>query len=591
MLNLTRAFYVVVGLALLSLAALGYEYFNMRQNAIRINEATRIMIRDQQLAVQLRSSTDDLTTMARSYAATGLKKFKDHYEAIVAIREGKQERPEEYYNTYWDYLNADKPVPNPALAPARAFIDIIKDPTSGFTNEEEKLAEKVLEESGNLSVFEREAFKLAEAGNHAAAIERLFNPEYFEHKYHIMDTIHKFNDAVRERAEKNEADSLRAQRRSQVMFLFIFISSLILMGVAATLNVIEQRRALAASAAEHRKAAEENEQLNNSVINILQAVNQLSQRDLTARAPVTEDVIGTVSDSINALTDETARVLSGVTDIAGQVAEVSNTVKARAEEVTRVAMAGRTGLDQMMEALLEATQATNQVAALAEQSNEFTTEATDVIDTSLNTVTETVRDMESIRETIAETEKRIKRLGERSQEISGIVNLINTIAERTHVLALNASMQAAVAGEAGRGFAVVAEEVQRLAESARNATEQIGTLVNNIQVETNETINTVNRTIEQVVVGSEQAQKAGEQMRRTQEITAQLVQQVHSIAGAAEQQKTMSGLLLEAVQNVTQTNQDAAEQIQAQNKETDSLIEAARQLVDSVSVFKLPQAA
>lgn len=591
MFNLTRAFYVAVGLVALFLALLGYEYFNMRQNAIEINQATRIMIRDQELAVQLRSSTDDLTTMARSYAATGDKKFLEHYNAIVDIREGKRPRPVEYYNTYWDYLNAGKPVPIPDLGEARAFIDIIKDPEAGFTPEEEKLAEEVLEESGHLVEIEREAFKLAEAGNNAAAVAKLFNPEYFEHKYHTMDAVHRFNDAVRERAEGNEARALAAQGRSQFRFLFLFISSLILIGVAASLNVMDHRHTLAASIEEHRKAAEENENLNNSVINILQAVNQLSQRDLTARAPVTEDVIGTVSDSINALTDETARVLIGVTDIAGHVAEVSNSVKNRADEVTRVAMEGASGLDQMMDALMEATQATNQVAALAEQGDEFTAEATQVTDSALNTVAETVRDMEAIRETIAETEKRIKRLGERSQEISGIVNLINTIAERTHVLALNASMQAAVAGEAGRGFAVVAEEVQRLAESSRNATEQIGTLVNNIQVETNETINTVNRTIEQVVVGSEQAQKAGEQMRRTQEITSQLIDQVRSIAGAAAQQKTMSGLLLEAVQNVTASNMAAREEVLAQNKETDALIEAARQLVDSISVFKLPQAA
>ena len=152
-------------------------------------------------------------------------------------------------------------------------------------------------------------------------------------------------------------------------------------------------------------------------------------------------------------------------------------------------------------------------------------------------------------------------------------------------------MQAAVAGEARRGFAVVAEEVQRLAESSRNATEQIATLVNNIQVETNETINTVNKTIEQVVAGSEQAQKAGEQMRRTQEITAQLVEQVRHIAGASEQQKAMSAQLLEAVQKIGSSTENTAEQIQAQNRETDSLLDTARQLVDSVSVFKLPQAA
>ncbi|MDO5653756.1 MAG: methyl-accepting chemotaxis protein, partial [Brachymonas sp.] len=215
-------------------------------------------------------------------------------------------------------------------------------------------------------------------------------------------------------------------------------------------------------------------------------------------------------------------------------------------------------------------------------------QATEVTNNALGTVNDTVKGMESIRETIAETEKRIKRLGERSQEISGIVNLINTISERTHVLALNASMQAAVAGEAGRGFAVVAEEVQRLAESSRNATQQIATLVGNIQLETNETINTVNQTIGQVVQGSEQAQRAGEQMRRTQEITAQLVSQVQTIAQASEQQKIVSNQLLEAAQQIGGSLVETAEQIEAQNKETETLQNAASRLVESVTVFKLP---
>jgi methyl-accepting chemotaxis protein len=196
--------------------------------------------------------------------------------------------------------------------------------------------------------------------------------------------------------------------------------------------------------------------------------------------------------------------------------------------------------------------------------------------------------MESIREMIAETEKRIKRLGERSQEISGIVNLINTIAERTHVLALNASMQAAVAGEAGRGFAVVAEEVQRLAESSRNATQQISTLVNNIQLETNETISTVNRTIGQVVHGSELVQKAGEQMHLTQEITGELVEQVRRIAGTTELQKEMSAALRQSVQRLGQSNERTAQQIDTQSRETQTLMDSAQQLIESVSVFKLP---
>ncbi|MDP3702192.1 MAG: methyl-accepting chemotaxis protein [Hylemonella sp.] len=340
-----------------------------------------------------------------------------------------------------------------------------------------------------------------------------------------------------------------------------------------------------------RKAEAENERLNQSVISILESVHQLAQKDLTVRAPVTADVIGTVSDSINALTDETSRVLQGVSQIAGSVALASDKVRSQAEMVSRTAEDERSSVGRMIESLTHATQTMNQVAALAEQSNNSANKATAVTETALEAVNGTVKGMESIRETIAESEKRIKRLGERSQEISGIVNLINTISERTHVLALNASMQAAVAGEAGRGFAVVAEEVQRLAESSRTATQQISTLVNNIQLETNETIGTVNRTISQVVQGSEQAQKAGEQMRMTQKITAELVAQVKRIAEVSEEQREMSAGLLASVQYIGKSTERTADQISAQNRETESLLQSARRLVESVNVFKLPKLA
>lgn len=351
-----------------------------------------------------------------------------------------------------------------------------------------------------------------------------------------------------------------------------------------TVNSLLQERIAA-----QQKAEAENESLNNSVISILQAVHQLSQRDLTAKAPVTQDIIGTVSDSINLLTDETSKVLHGVTHIAGQVEDASGKVKSQAALVTSTAEDERKSVAEMVDSLADATQQMNQVAALAEQSGRSAERATAATDTALETVNNTVKGMESIRETIAETEKRIKRLGERSQEITGIVNLINTISERTHVLALNASMQAAVAGEAGRGFAVVAEEVQRLAESSRNATQQIGTLVSNIQLETNETISTVNRTIGQVVQGSEQAQKAGDQMRLTQEITGELVAQVRRIAASSEQQKDRSAQLLQSVQRIGQSTERTGQQIDAQNRETDTLQAAARRLVESVNVFKLPK--
>jgi methyl-accepting chemotaxis protein len=335
-------------------------------------------------------------------------------------------------------------------------------------------------------------------------------------------------------------------------------------------------------------AERENEDLNNSVVQLLQAVAQLSNKDLTAKAPVTANVIGTVSDSINLLAHETGRVLSEVTSIAAQVKLSTERVKRQGESVTATAAAERSDVERAGENLANASKIMTQVAELAAASNRAAEQATTSTITALGSVNETVKGMEGIRESIAEAEKRIKRLGERSQEITGIVNLINTIAERTHVLALNASMQAAAAGDAGRGFAVVAEEVQRLAESSRQATQQIAQLVNNIQIETADTINTVNKTIAQVVLGSEIAARSGAQMRETQQSTASLVELVKRITSSAQVQMKITTELRNRVHQIGASTEKTAAEILLQSEATADLSKSADRLVESVRVFKLP---
>jgi len=335
-------------------------------------------------------------------------------------------------------------------------------------------------------------------------------------------------------------------------------------------------------------AERENEDLNNSVVQLLQAVAQLSNKDLTAKAPVTANVIGTVSDSINLLAHETGRVLSEVTSIAAQVKLSTERVKRQAESVNATAAAERSDVERASENLANANKVMTQVAELAAASNRAAEQATTSTTSALGAVNESVKGMEGIRESIAESEKRIKRLGERSQEITGIVNLINTIAERTHVLALNASMQAAAAGDAGRGFAVVAEEVQRLAESSRQATQQIAQLVNNIQIETSDTINTVNKTISQVVAGSELAARSGQQMRETQQSTASLVELVKRITSSAQVQMKITTELRNRVHQIGASTEKTAAEILLQSEATADLSKSADRLVESVRVFKLP---
>jgi twitching motility protein PilJ len=213
----------------------------------------------------------------------------------------------------------------------------------------------------------------------------------------------------------------------------------------------------------------ENERLNNSVIALLRSVSQLGQGDLTVRVPVHEDITGALGDAINHMSESIGKTLA------------------------------------------QASASSERVVATSRQTRDITRE-------SRETVLGTAQGMNEMRATIQETAKRIKRLGERSQEIGGIVKLIDTIAERTNMLALNANMQAAQAGEAGRGFMVVAAEVQRLAENAKDAAHQIEKLVGNIQVETGDTIAAMDQAIEEVVEGSELAERAASQMKRNEEM-------------------------------------------------------------------------
>jgi methyl-accepting chemotaxis protein len=216
----------------------------------------------------------------------------------------------------------------------------------------------------------------------------------------------------------------------------------------------------------------ENEALNTSIMDLLRSVSKLSRGDLTIKAPVREDITGALGDAINAMSDATAKTLGGVNSVS--------------HEVRSASQGGR------------------------------------------DTVLSTAKGMNEIRGTIQETGKRIKRLGERSQEITGIVKLIDDIAERTSVLALNANMQAAMAGEAGRGFRVVADEVQRLAERSKEATDQISKLVSNIQTETNETIATMDRAISEVVKGGELAEQAARQVTHLDDLGGQLIASVQA---------------------------------------------------------------
>jgi len=331
----------------------------------------------------------------------------------------------------------------------------------------------------------------------------------------------------------------------------------------------------------------ENKRLNSSIISLIQNVFQISQRDLTVRVPVAEDVTSAISPSVNQLVESIESVLLEVNVVSGRVNTASAQVKSQSETVLSYAEREKEEISETLDGLDSAIKAMELISKLAVISNNASQKAIKTSETAMDSVSQTIESINKIRQTIHEAEKRIKRLGERSQEIGGIVNLINNISERTHVLSLNASMHAASAGEAGRGLMVVVDEVQRLSENSREATSEIESLVNNIQLETADTINVINNVISDVVEGTRLAEEAGERMGETRTTTQTLVDSVVRIAHSSVKQAKVAEELRERATSINETTQATNAEMRQQAELSDELVDAAQELQKSISVFKL----
>lgn len=336
-----------------------------------------------------------------------------------------------------------------------------------------------------------------------------------------------------------------------------------------------------------RKINAEHQQLNESVFTLLEAVADLSERNLTVRAKVTEDATGPLADAINQLAEDTAEVLKQVREIAIAVDTTSQDVNQHALSVNQLALLERTEAEETAEQLGNILRRLDSIAESAQQANRVADTTSRATREAQESVARTLTSISGIRDTVQETGKRLKRLGERSQEISRIIDIISNISERTTVLALNASMQATAAGEAGRGFSVIAEEIQHLAESSRESTDQIGALVRNIQQEANTTIATMDQTISEVVDGSALAEQAAAQMQGSLDATNELVQSVEKIAADSAEQVKISQDLQVRAERIVEATQSTGKELLSLTSLTSSMAEAGKRLVKSVNVFKL----
>jgi twitching motility protein PilJ len=345
-------------------------------------------------------------------------------------------------------------------------------------------------------------------------------------------------------------------------------------------------------ATERRRAVEasmQNQKNQMAIMRLLDEMSSLADGDLTVRATVTDDMTGAIADSVNFAVEQLRELVTGI-NITAQ------TVSASAQETMDTTGKLAVASGQQAEQVREATDTINDMAGSLDGMTERSRESSEVAQRSVaiahkgsQMVQQTIRGMDTIREEIQETSKRIKRLGESSQEIGDIVELINGIAEQTNILALNAAIQSASAGGAGRGFAVVADEVQRLAERATNATRRIEMLVQNIQADTSEAVVSMESTTSEVVSGAEKAEDAGEALKRIESVSKDLSALIEEISQEAQTQSETATRVAEQMISIRDVSIQTSEGSKQTAKSMGRLADQVHKLSESVADFKLPR--
>ena len=363
---------------------------------------------------------------------------------------------------------------------------------------------------------------------------------------------------------------------------------LILFAVVLVLVLVLLNVRMAAFERQARDQGEQNERNQQAILRLLDEMGSLADGDLTVEATVTEDITGTIADSFNYAIEELRKLVTTVNETAIMVDSAAKQTESAAVHMSRAAENQAREINAATESIVSMAASIEEVSGNAERSSDVARHSVEVAHKGGEAVRRTIDGMNTIRETIQDTSKRIKRLGESSQEIGNIVELINDIAEQTNILALNASIQASMAGEAGRGFAVVADEVQRLAERSTNATKQIEVLVSTIQSDTKEAVVSMERSTTDVVGGALLAENAGAALDEIEQVSNQIANLVQNISSSARQQAGSAADVTRRTTKLREISEQTGKATTATAAAISKLSEFASQLRKSVAGFTLP---
>jgi twitching motility protein PilJ len=383
--------------------------------------------------------------------------------------------------------------------------------------------------------------------------------------------------AVGRLQEALQAEKPFATLVAVVVFAALFFVVLVLMALAF---LGDSRRRAGEAEAENRRNQE-------AILRLLNEMGDLADGDLTVKAQVTEDITGAIADSMNYTIDELRALVKGVNSAAIQVTQKTAQAQSISAELLGAAERQSKEIEETTAQVLQVSKSISEVSSTAGEGARVAGRSLAAADQGRLAVQNSITGMNDIRVQIQETSKRIKRLGESSQEIGEIVELISDITEQTNVLALNAAIQAASAGEAGRGFSVVAEEVQRLAERSGEATKQIGAIVKTIQADTQDAVAAMEKSTMGVVEGAKLSDAAGQALAEIDAVSKNLAHLISQISAATQSQASQTTRMAQTMQDILAITRQTTRGTQQTAGSIRDLAAVAQELKNSVSGFKL----